>query len=190
MLIKNQKPSALERDCLHAIFCCTSTGNHICREHEVLREEMSIMKKMLGILVAVIAFAVSSLACADSVEKAQATSAWTNQRGSTLYIDNIGNNGQITGRYVNRAPGYGCQNIPYPVTGWVYGNAITFTVIWRGAESCNSITAWTGFIAAGKMQTLWQLVVNGSTNTGQIKQGADTFLPVMVQNRKSILNEK
>jgi len=109
----------------------------------------------------------------------QSLSAWTNQSGSTLYIDSIAPTGQITGHYINRAQGYGCQNTSYPVTGWVYGTAITFTVKWENpAESCNSVTSWTGFYYQGAITTLWQLVVNGSTNTSQIIQGEDIFKPV------------
>lgn len=121
----------------------------------------------------------------------QALSAWTNQSGSTLYIDNIDNNGLLTGTYINRASGWGCQNVPYPVTGWVYGTAITFTTIWESTtESCNSITAWTGFYYQGKISTLWQLTVNGSTSTSQILQGSDEFVPsTALQNKSLILNK-
>jgi Avidin family len=105
-----------------------------------------------------------------------ALSAWTNQSGSTLYIDAIAPSGQITGHYINRAQGFGCQNISYPVTGWTYGTSITFTVKWQSStQSCNSITSWTGFFYNGKITTLWQLVVNGSTNPNQILQGSDVF---------------
>ncbi|AEG67516.1 hypothetical protein RSPO_c00212 [Ralstonia solanacearum Po82] len=37
---------------------------------------------------------------------------------------------------------------------------------------------------------MWQLVVNGSTSTNQITQGADTFSQSMQTNRKSLLLEK
>lgn len=118
----------------------------------------------------------------------QALSAWTNQSGSTLYIDAIDSSGKLTGHYINRAAGYGCQNISYPVTGWVYGTAITFTTIWRSStESCNSITAWTGFYYDGKISTLWQLVVNGSTSTKQIIQGSDIFTQTTTTNRQSLI---
>lgn len=123
-------------------------------------------------------FSISVYADSHQSTSLQALSAWTNQSGSTLYIDTIGSNGLLTGTYINRASGYGCQNISYPVTGWVYGTAITFTTIWQSTtESCNSITAWTGFYDQGKISTLWQLTINGSTSTSQIITGADTFTP-------------
>ncbi len=99
----------------------------------------------------------------------EALSAWTNQSGSTLYIDAIDSNGLLKGTYINRASGYGCQNISYPVTGWVYGTTITFNTLWESTtESCSSITAWTGFLYQGQINTLWQLVINGSNSTSQM----------------------
>lgn len=134
---------------------------------------------------------VIPVASADKGNELQALSAWTNQSGSTLFIDSISANGQLTGTYVNRAPGYQCQNSPYPVTGWVYGTAITFTTIWKNSsESCNSITAWTGFYYQGQIKTLWQLVINGSTNTNQIIQGEDTFSPATARSYNSLLSKK
>jgi len=121
----------------------------------------------------------------------QAGSAWTNQSGSTLYIRSISPNGLLTGAYINRAAGYQCQNTPYPVTGWVYGTAITFTTKWKNStESCNSITAWTGFLYQGQIKTLWQLVINGSSSTRQIIQGSDTFTPASAKANKSLLMKK
>ena len=149
------------------------------------------MKKLIWVLVATFALAISSFAHADTVEKVQSGSGWTNQNGSTLYIDNVASNGLLTGTYINRAQGYGCQNIAYPITGWVYGNAITFTTIWQSTtESCNSITAWTGFLYQGQIQTLWQLVINGSSNTKQILQGTDTFTWQASKTHKSLKLEK
>ena len=136
-------------------------------------------------------FGLTSLAYADSSNQIEAISAWKNQRGSTLYIDNIDSKGQLSGTYINRASGYGCQNIPYPVTGWVYGTAITFTTKWQSAvESCNSITAWTGFLYQGQIQALWQLVNDGSSNTSQILTGSDTFSPSTTKTKKSLMIKK
>lgn len=164
-----------------------SSGNLLLRRmrHKTKRE--FIMKKMLGILIVTFTLAISSFACAGQVKNVQSLSSWTNQSGSTLYINNIGSNGLLTGTYINRARGYGCQNIAYPVTGWVYGTAITFTTIWQGAESCNSITAWTGFLYNGQIKTKWQLTINGSSSTKQILQGADTFTRNTNKSHKSLM---
>lgn len=135
-------------------------------------------------------FSLSASAGSGQPDSLQALSAWTNQSGSTLYIDTIDSNGQLTGTYINRASGYGCQNISYPVTGWVYGTAITFTTIWQSTtESCNSITAWTGFYYQGQISTLWQLTINGSSSTSQIVQGSDTFSQSTAVVNKSLIIE-
>ena len=122
----------------------------------------------------------------------QSGSTWVNQRGSTLAIESVGTNGLIKGYYVNRASGTGCQNVAYDLTGWIHGNAITFTVNWDNqTASCNSITSWTGFYYGGQITTLWQLVVNGTTSTSQILKGEDTFSPSTDQKvfNKSLIIE-
>lgn len=149
------------------------------------------MKKLILVLVATFALAISSFARADTVEKVLSGSGWTNQSGSTLYIDNVASNGLLTGTYINRAPGFNCQNIAYPVTGWLYDDAITFTTIWQSStESCSAITAWTGFFYQGQIQTLWQLVIGGSSNTNQIVRGTDTFTWQASKTHKSLKLEK
>ena len=149
------------------------------------------MKQIVSGFLCVIIVALSITGYADEPDSLKALSAWTNQSGSTLYIESISNDGQIVGSYINRAQGYGCQNIEYPVTGWVYGTAITFTVDWKSAiESCNSITSWTGFLYQGKIQTLWQLVVNGSSSTSQIINGPDTFKPGTMKIHKTLILDK
>lgn len=113
----------------------------------------------------------------DTQQVIQESSTWMNQRGSALHIDNVDpSSGKIAGYYINRAKDFNCKDIRYPVTGWVYGTAITFTVKWENAkESCNSITAWTGFYHQGVITTLWQLVPNKAEGTKDIMKGEDTF---------------
>lgn len=144
-------------------------------------------KHFIAVVVTVL-FSISAYADSSRTTPLKALSAWTNQSGSTLYINTIGSNGLLTGTYINRAQGYGCQNISYPVTGWVYGTAITFNTIWQSTtESCNSITAWTGFYYQGKISTLWQLTINGSTDISQIIKGSDTFKPSTSVLKKSLI---
>lgn len=147
------------------------------------------MHHIRPILVLAFLLSLANAASAHEAKKQaiQALSAWTNQSGSTFYIDSVAPSGQLTGHYINRAQGYGCQNTAYPATGWIYGTAITFTVDWINAtEACNSITSWTGFYYNGQITTLWQLVVNGSTSTSQIIQGSDVFKPDTQVKRKSL----
>jgi hypothetical protein len=149
---------------------------------------MKIKQTCLVIILMLISALAYSSEIKSGPDVLTAASAWTNQDGSTLYIDSVGSNGQLTGTYINRAPGYSCQNISYPVTGWIYGTAITFTTIWQSStESCNSITAWTGFYYNGQIVTLWQLTINGSTRISQIITGNDVFSPTSRIEKKSIL---
>jgi len=151
------------------------------------------MKKIRFVL-ALLTFLVgsaSSLARDAAPAAIQSLPAWTNQSGSTLYIDSVSPSGQISGQYINRALGFACQNTPYPVTGWAYGTAITFTVNWVNAtESCNSVTAWTGYYYQGAITTLWQLVSNGATDPSQIIQGKDVFQPGSAQKKSPALRNK
>lgn len=86
-------------------------------------------------------------------------SVWENQSGSMLYLDEIDDEGRFTGRYVNGAAGYRCQGIEYPVEGRVFDPLIAFSVVWRSeAETCHTITSWTGQIEGDVITTEWSLV--------------------------------
>lgn len=152
---------------------------------------MSKAQKLAVVALSMFVLTFAGTAAGQTPAAMTALTAWTNQSGSTLYIDAIDPTGKVTGHYINRASGFGCQNISYPVTGWTYYNSITFTVKWQSStESCNSITSWTGFYSNGQISTLWQLVVNGSTSTGQILQGSDVFRQSGVTNHPSLVKPK
>ena len=88
---------------------------------------------------------------------------WVNNAGSELTIDTISAEGLLNGTYVNKAAGYKCQNEPMAVVGWVDGSLLTFAVRWKNKNvACNSITAWTGYYASGKIFTDWDLVYTSS----------------------------
>jgi len=128
------------------------------------------------LLILFISLSFSAGSYANSVSSIPAPSIWENQGGSTLTIDSISNTGLITGTYINRESDYACRNIPYPVTGWAYGTAISFATIWQSTlASCNSITAWTGFLYKGQISSLWSLTINGTSSASQIIRGNDTF---------------
>ncbi|HEX5869852.1 MAG TPA: avidin/streptavidin family protein [Longimicrobium sp.] len=117
----------------------------------------------------------------------QVVAAYTNQSNSTLYIENVASNGLMTGFYINRASGFQCQNTPYPVTGWILGRAISFTVVWKNtAENCQSVTGWTGFFSAdfSTITTNWLLAVSGGTTIGR---GQDTFRRTAARTSESLL---
>ena len=131
----------------------------------------ALISTLISLLASVSAFAAKS----DSVS-ISANTQWVNQLGSTLTITAIDSSGLLSGNYINKAAGYHCQDTAYPVTGWVDGTAITFNTLWiNSTESCNSITAWTGFYYNNEISTLWQLVKDGATSTSQISSGSDKF---------------
>jgi hypothetical protein len=158
------------------------------QKKDFIMHTRSIFSLLSGLIFTLL-FSLS--AYADSPSSIPVPSVWENQSGSTLQINSVGSDGLIAGTYVNRAAGYGCQNISYPVTGWVYGTALTFNTLWESvAESCNSITAWAGFLYQGQISTLWNLTINGSSSTSQIIQGSDTFKQIQTVTNKSLLLKK
>ena len=154
-----------------------------------------MQNKYLITLLTSLLFSLS--ACADSSNTDSSStsilvpSSWVNQDSSTLSITSVDSTGQITGIYINGAAGYNCQNIVYPVTGWIYGTAITFDTKWESTiESCNSITSWAGFLYQGEINTFWNLTLNGSNSTSQIIQGKDTFTQITTSVKTSLISKK
>jgi Avidin family len=142
---------------------------------------MEILKLVFGVAIGLVG--TNAFADNPSAEKAGAASlqasTWKNQRGSSLVIASVDQKtGAISGTYTNRAPGFPlCAQTPYPLVGWVYGSAITFTVRWKNTqESCDSITAWSGNINFNdqKISTIWHLTIDNATS---LKVGADEFTP-------------
>lgn len=104
------------------------------------------------------AFSVPALA-----QDGLGNSVWENQSGSTLYIDEVRDDGHFHGRYVNAAPGYACQGVEYRVVGDVFEPLIAFSVVWRAeSEICHTITSWTGEIDGSTIRTEWSLVRSGA----------------------------
>jgi len=117
--------------------------------------------------------------CAQSLP---VPSTWVNQRGSTLAITTMDASGSFTGTYVNRAPGFGCQNSPYPLAGTNAGDSVNFVVTWNNQSAwdkpsnCLSVSAWQGSLRGNAISTRWQLA-RGNPQTGEIQtsSGEDTF---------------
>ncbi|GLR46224.1 hypothetical protein GCM10007880_67420 [Mesorhizobium amorphae] len=106
------------------------------------------------------------------------TSTWKNQRGSTMTI-NIDSSGSVHGQYINRAPGFGCQNSEFPLNGRVNGKFIAFAVSWKNSvDNCNSVTGWTGYArvngSAIQIVTNWNIASQGASGPS-IQSGEDLF---------------
>lgn len=131
------------------------------------------MKRMSRtLLLAVVSLLTAMPGRAQQQPTSPAVGAWTNQSGSTLHIEAISPTGMVTGHYINRAAGFACQDTAYPVTGWLSGTSITFSVIWTNStQSCSSVTGWTGSFDSGftTLSTNWVISRNGSAEltTGQ-----------------------
>src|SRR5689334_19183010 len=66
---------------------------------------------------------------------------WRNELGSDLFIWTV-TGSTFTGTFTNHAPGFGCQNIPYPAAGTVAPNgAVRFVV---NFTACSTVTTWWG----------------------------------------------
>jgi hypothetical protein len=127
-----------------------------------------------AISVAIPLLLLSLAACAQTFAPGQ---VWVNQRHSELAISSISADGALRGTYTNQAAGFDCKNVPFDATGWVIGDFITFQVRWKNAsKDCNSLTAWTGFVAAGTLNAQWELVyIDANTHKPKILQDTDTF---------------
>ena len=106
---------------------------------------------------------------------------WTNDLGSVLVIDSLGNDGSINGKYASST---GVDGKVFPLVGWINRSEdhpdeinISFTVRWKGY---GSITAWTGYCISGDHEaqiiTIWNLVRSGKDfDWERIITNASTF---------------
>jgi Avidin family len=119
--------------------------------------------------IALAAFALLIEVAPTFAQTLQAPSEWKNQRGSELRIESVDGSGAFKGHYVNNAAGFGCQGVPYDVTGKVDGQSIQFVVLWVNAtERCNSLTSWRGIVSGRTISTNWQLATVDKA-TGEVK---------------------
>ncbi len=87
---------------------------------------------------------------------------------------NVSDTGEVTGSYVNRAPGYCAQpNESFPLLGWTNGTLVTFAVNW---ERCNSLTSWIGNYnrAEDTIIAPWTLIYRTYSGVDQ-DEDVDTF---------------
>lgn len=98
---------------------------------------------------------------------------WINDHAQ-FAIQSIDGEGKLTGRYTNHGPGFGCAGRAYPVTGWVAGDMISFTVHRQEPANCTSIQAWTGFVRDGQLVVDYLAVATEGGRTGLIR-GSDRY---------------
>jgi hypothetical protein len=103
------------------------------------------------------------------------TGTWANDHGSVLVIQSIGADGSVTGTYANNAPGYKCAGVAFPLVGWMDGQRISYTVLWKNASvDCNSITSWTGYFNGGRLGVEW-VVTFDEYGAPAIRTGSDSY---------------
>jgi hypothetical protein len=98
-------------------------------------------------------FFLALAGCAQAVEPISGT--WTNERGSAVTF--VANDGLLSGTYQTQL-GNPDPDSRFPLTGFIEGDQLTFTVNFKGY---GSLTSWTGQIsedAEGEyIRTLWHL---------------------------------
>ena len=83
---------------------------------------------------------------------------WVNDRGSAVTLSCDGD--RLSGVY-NTNVGQPDKGQSFPLTGWVEGDNLSFTVNFKGY---GSITAWVGQIEGEQLKTLWHLTRNVDDN--------------------------
>lgn len=128
----------------------------------------------MKLVLALIFFSLTSISAHAQIS---APSTWINTRGSELRILFLdASSGRFKGHYVNNAPGYGCQGIPYDVEGEVRSGQVVFYVNWNSnpLQDCRSITVWRGAVTGATMNTTWRLAYVNSWNL-VMNRGSDQF---------------
>lgn len=138
----------------------------------------SLLALPIALLISSEALAFEASDFVDLSSLTSTSSTWENQSGSTMTIV-VDSTGNVSGQYINRTTGTGCQNSPYPISGRVTGDFIAFSVAWENStENCNSATGWAGYAQATnstiEIITNWNLAYQ-SPSSPMIEQGSDTF---------------
>ncbi len=130
-------------------------------------------------LASILGHSLAALCVAVPLATAQSpsvTGTWVNDHGSTLVIRSIGPDGSVTGTYASSTPGYKCAGVAFPIVGWMDGQRISYTVLWKNASvDCNSITSWTGYFNAGRLGVEW-VVTFDEYGAPTIRTGSDSYV--------------
>jgi hypothetical protein len=102
---------------------------------------------------------------------------WVNDHGSTLTITGVGPDGRLTGTYSNSQQDYPCRNIAFPLTGWIDGRFIAYSMRAKTATvDCGTITSWTGILDDGKLYAEWSLAsIDPRTKKPMLDRGRDVY---------------
>lgn len=129
------------------------------------------LSSILGLSLAALALTPDGA----NAQSASVTGTWANDHGSVLVIQSIGPDGKVTGTYSNNAAGYKCAGVAFPLVGWMDGQRISYTVLWKNASvDCNSITSWTGYFNQGRLGVEW-VVTFDEYGAPTVRTGSDSY---------------
>lgn len=98
---------------------------------------------------------------------------WANDH-ARLVIQSVDAEGRLSGTYENFGGGFSCAGLVYPVTGWIDGDRITYSVRRKDPRNCTSVQSWTGLVRGGMLVVDYVAVGwNGSEWVGL--RGADRY---------------
>lgn len=117
-------------------------------------------------------FALFVFTASTKADPLPSPSVWKNQRGSVLEVWSVVG-GAILGEFINNAPGFECQGIPYPAAGRDTPNGLFFVVTFA---KCNSFTRWRGYVRGNQMITNWTLYYIKPNGQPSTINGNDVFL--------------
>ena len=134
------------------------------------------MKILTSVAFAMGMLAVPALAGAQSFAP---QTTWINDHGSVLVIQSIAPDGRLEGSYSNSMPGTPCDNVAFPVAGWVDGERITYSIRRKNASvDCGSVSSWTGYLANGRIYAEWSTGQwDAHTAQARLTRGTDVYWP-------------
>lgn len=139
-------------------------------------------------LIAALTLLPGCAAAQSSVINNEVEGMWVNERGSTVTL--VETDGLLSGHY-NTQLGNPDPKSRFPLTGFVEGDQLTFTVNFRGFDS---LTSWTGQMSEDEqgrfIRTLWHLTRDVPDTEEEddlwssIISGPATFRPVETKSAK------
>lgn len=97
---------------------------------------------------------------------------WANDH-ARFVVQSVAPDGRLTGTYENGSS-FACGGVAYPVTGWIDGDRISYTVLRKDSRGCGAMQTWTGFFNAGELVVQYlDLFSKGGENS--IVSGSDRY---------------
>jgi hypothetical protein len=126
--------------------------------------------RLIALCLVLLGLPVAS--CAQAPTSASQT-IWANDH-ARFVIQSVDRDGKLTGTYENLGSRFSCAGLVYPVTGWIDGDRITYSVLRRDPRNCTAAQAWTGYVRGGELVVQFVAVFwNGTENV--IQNGTDRY---------------